>query len=286
MSDDRHQTRACLDAETLAAFIDGRLEPREREAVEAHLAECEDCYEVWMEANAATVNRDVATSSRRRIGVGTYAAVGLAATILLGTWTLLPRSSQDTPVESVMTALVDAVGTHRFSEARLAAPFAWGPVPTAVRSSSTDETPYRRAALELQAAAAGQTDAKSLSALGTAALAQGQLDDALRHFEKAVLADPADANARTNLAAARLERYRITSTPSDASAALQAARAAVDAGPLTPAALFNLGLALEAAGNQDEALAAWNHFLSVDSTSSWADEARVHIARLKQGRKP
>jgi hypothetical protein len=35
--------------ERLAAFIDGRLSSRERESIVAHLASCEDCYEVFSE---------------------------------------------------------------------------------------------------------------------------------------------------------------------------------------------------------------------------------------------
>ncbi|MCB1034687.1 MAG: zf-HC2 domain-containing protein, partial [Acidobacteria bacterium] len=40
----------CLDDETLAAFIDGRLAAAERRAVVEHLADCESCYEVMEES--------------------------------------------------------------------------------------------------------------------------------------------------------------------------------------------------------------------------------------------
>jgi anti-sigma factor RsiW len=36
----------CLPEETLAAFIDGALTPAERQAVEAHLADCSRCRAV------------------------------------------------------------------------------------------------------------------------------------------------------------------------------------------------------------------------------------------------
>lgn len=40
-------TGGCPSAETLAAYIDGVLDPVEAERVTAHLADCEDCYAVY-----------------------------------------------------------------------------------------------------------------------------------------------------------------------------------------------------------------------------------------------
>lgn len=37
----------CLNAETLAEYGDGKLTPAERRAVEKHLADCEDCFELF-----------------------------------------------------------------------------------------------------------------------------------------------------------------------------------------------------------------------------------------------
>lgn len=43
-------TGGCPPAETLAAYIDGVLDPVEAERVTAHLADCEDCYAVYTES--------------------------------------------------------------------------------------------------------------------------------------------------------------------------------------------------------------------------------------------
>ena len=43
-------TGGCPPAETLAAYIDGVLDPVEAERVTAHLADCEDCYAVYSES--------------------------------------------------------------------------------------------------------------------------------------------------------------------------------------------------------------------------------------------
>ena len=37
----------CPDLEQIAAFIDGKLEPRERDLVVEHLGGCDVCYEVF-----------------------------------------------------------------------------------------------------------------------------------------------------------------------------------------------------------------------------------------------
>jgi tetratricopeptide (TPR) repeat protein len=46
-------------------------------------------------------------------------------------------------------------------------------------------------------------------------------------------------------------------------------------------ALFNLALAYELSGAHDPALAAWNEYLNIDSSSGWADEARIHLDKLR-----
>lgn len=43
-------TGGCPSAETLAAYIDGVLDPVEAERVTAHLADCEDCYAVYSDS--------------------------------------------------------------------------------------------------------------------------------------------------------------------------------------------------------------------------------------------
>jgi anti-sigma factor RsiW len=48
--------RSCCDDEELAAFLDGRLDERERSQTMAHLAEEEDAYEVF--ACAAVIMAD------------------------------------------------------------------------------------------------------------------------------------------------------------------------------------------------------------------------------------
>lgn len=46
-------------------------------------------------------------------------------------------------------------------------------------------------------------------------------------------------------------------------------------------ALFNLALAYELSGAHDPAFSAWNEYLNMDSSGGWADEARIHLDKLR-----
>ncbi len=117
MTDGRQPTAGCLDPETLAAFIDGRLEPRERAAVEAHLAECADCYEGWMDAGAITqpAEPQEAAEEPRRQRLAWWVTGGLVAASVAA-FILAPYVRPGDPVSVATDQLVAAVGTARFAE--------------------------------------------------------------------------------------------------------------------------------------------------------------------------
>jgi anti-sigma factor RsiW len=82
MLDGTHaSTSACPDANVLAAYIDGRLAPTARQEVDAHLADCDDCYEVSVET--VRIHREVQQQRFFTAGTLTLIAtlVALAATL-------------------------------------------------------------------------------------------------------------------------------------------------------------------------------------------------------------
>jgi CHAT domain-containing protein len=83
-----------------------------------------------------------------------------------------------------------------------------------------------------------------------------------------------------DLAAAHLRRAQVRQSVRDVVIAIDAAARALDSEPENRPALFNLALGLHWFGLENEARATWRQFLSVDSTSAWADEARSHIDAL------
>jgi len=284
VTDGRHPTSGCVDAETLAAFMDGRLSADERAAVERHLAECEDCYEVWMEARAAQQDAEstahVVKSRRPWLAGGALVAAALLAAVWL--WPVL--RPQD-PAVAALDDLVRTVGTTRFSEARLSADFAWGETPSATRGTTPNlPVPIHQAALTASTLPDTQQTSFAYRVAAAGHLIMGRHDAAVEALESAVTLDPSDGLVQLDLGAALLERFRHRQVPSDAAWALEATEHALTLlGPHT-AARFNRALALEATGRLEDAVTAWDAYLELDASSSWAIEAvdrrRQVLARI------
>lgn len=109
-----------------------------------------------------------------------------------------------------------------------------------------------------------------------------EADFAVRELEREVAANPHDARAWSDLAAAYLVRAERTDDPRDLLRALEAAdRATSEDGRLSEAR-FNRALALERLSLNPEAMAAWQDYLDLDKTSGWAGEASKRKAKLGQ----
>jgi hypothetical protein len=81
---------ACVDAETLAAWADGALDPREREAVDTHAADCARCQQL-LAAMARTL--PVAPEARPwwRLSTFGWLVPLTAAATALAIWIAVPR---------------------------------------------------------------------------------------------------------------------------------------------------------------------------------------------------
>jgi len=84
----------------------------------------------------------------------------------------------------------------------------------------------------------------------------------------------------SDLAATHLIRAERTQNPRELPAAIDAASRALEADPAYLPALFNLALALDRQRLMSEADAAWRAYVTVDSTSQWASEARDRRTRI------
>ncbi len=140
----------------------------------------------------------------------------------------------------------------------------------------------QQAALALLALPDGTAPDRLHHAAGIGHLALGDVDDGIASLERAADLAPNNAEVRSDLAAALLERWRRDQTAIDAQGALNAARAAARLLPTLAAASFNLAKAAEAVGSKQAALEAWQAYLKLDSTSPWATEAKDEIARLER----
>jgi len=279
-----------VDAETLAAFIDGRLEPRERAAVEAHLAECADCYEVWMEAAHVDPVLNIRGLERRPLALGRWLVItgSVAASLLIAVW-FGPRLLQrDDPVTVATNQLVSAVGDGRFTEARLSAPFAHGPKPSPVRgpASSPASPTVRQVALTLQQLALETESPATLRGAALGLLATGDVDAAIDSLSEAAQLAPERGDVQGDLSAALFERWRLRGSTADAARALDAAQRALVLVPDSLSAIFNAALAHEALSQREDAVRMWERYLKSDSTSPWAGEARTHLTRLQRESTP
>lgn len=281
-----HRVDTCPDLETVAAFIDGRLDEPTREAIAAHLASCDACY--FLLAEAAHVQPAAVVPSpppvqwwRRPAAAWSFATVAAAAALVLAVRT----NPGSTPANEPLRQLVVAVGTERLIEPRLTGGFAYGPIRT-VRSEpaavAVVSPEVRIAAAMVDKLTIEQTDAAARHARGVAALVVGDVDAAVSALELAARAQPVDARVLSDLAAAYLVRARQGSDPNDLRAALAVLNRAVEADRLLTEARFNRAYALERLGMTTEAREAWTEYLTLDNRSPWADEARLRLAALER----
>ena len=113
----------CLDPETIAAYLDRRLDPAERTRVEEHLADCEECRTLlsetaaFLEADAAAKPAPVALRPRAARRTWIWSMAAAAATLLALTPLVLQRM-RPTP-ESALAELDRALAGKRYVESRL-----------------------------------------------------------------------------------------------------------------------------------------------------------------------
>jgi tetratricopeptide (TPR) repeat protein len=290
MTDGRQAASGCLEPETLAAFMDGRLEPHERAAVEAHLAECEDCYEMWMEATQPFVRQEVGESAglapaTRSTWTPWRTAIGIAAGILL--IAVVSRKlvfpTDEVKSEREVTALAKVVESARPSAGRLSSPFGYAPARSASRGDQTTTVSpaVRQRTTELRVIASRTRSATTLRGAGIALLVEGSTDAAIDSLESALQEDSARVDIQIDLAAAYVDRFVRLGDRQDAQRSVDHSTAVLQQQPGSLPALFNRAIGFEGLGRTDDAIADWVRYLQLDSSSGWAEEARTHLRKLR-----
>lgn len=288
-----------IDPEMLAAYIDNRLPPEQRAAVEAQLATDPDSYALLVDTLEALDDDEIkalevkeplkqpiafkpkSPKSPFRTWMIAGGALAAAAAIVIAV-----RMQDDNTVQSarLIAGLVEATGDARYLEPRLSASFAHGALRVeerGQRESSQSNVSLLTAAAAAERAVSDSPTAGNLHALGLSQLLLGRHDDAISAFSRAVDMTTPRAPLLNDLAATYLDRAAATGRNADLIAALEHADAALAVDRAFSPAAFNRALALEKLRRLEEAAAAWNDFLTLDSTSGWADEARVHVKSLE-----
>ena len=107
-------TDACLDAETLAAMMDGRLPESALAAAHTHIADCARCQNLLgaMARIESSASAPV-EPERRRLGWLTWAIPLTAAAAVVAVWIAVPHRDQAVPAVPVATAVPNAPAGRR-----------------------------------------------------------------------------------------------------------------------------------------------------------------------------
>jgi hypothetical protein len=280
--------------ETLAAFIDGRLDAETRAKVIAHMTTCSECYSVFLSATELPSRPAARNSWRPRrawlaVAAATFAA-GVACMFLI-----TPVRDRILHRENGMATLANAAPAERTIAGRISGFRYQSPAPV-MRSSRSNplQNPANAslltAAARVQRAVAARRTAANLHASGVANLLLGNDDVAIDTLHEALLAeteersvsaaitDSDDVPLLNDLSAALANRAIERRRPiPDAVEAVRCADRAWRIGG-TPEAAWNRAIAIEALNGRGHASTAWHDYLAMDSTSPWAAEARKHLA--------
>jgi hypothetical protein len=277
------QKSVCPTDETLALFIEGRLDSVRRPAVVEHLAGCAECRDIVSTADELAGQDAVPLvyRSRRRSWIATLAGLAGAAAVAyaiylgpLGDRLMAPRRLR------TLAAATDGL-ERRPIAARPSLDIAYKQHEV-FRSSgpeSLGDPDLLAAGATLEDAAKRHPTATNLHQLGLAYLLLSD-DRAVEKLEAAVkegtgsddlvsaISSSTDADLLNDLAAAYNERRNVAAR--DAQRSVSAATRAWQL-KRSPAIAWTRATVLDTRES-------WNDYLSLDSKSAWAAEARQNLA--------
>lgn len=278
-------TMNCPSEETLAAFVDGRLDGEARRRVVEHMASCGECRDIAvMTAEIVSAERPVgdAPNVKRftpRAAFGTGAALAAAALVIVFGPMLRDGVGGATGIDTLIKA--SSTIDRRPVDGRLTG-FPYLPEPTVLRGGDeASNTTMNLAVAQVLADADGKSSVQSLHAAGIAQLFEGKPNDAVRTLELAVQRSASADDLRSaiettrsaallsDLSAAYYARSKATGAATDVTAALDAANRAWQL-EQTPEIAWNRALALSHYSGGD---AAWDDFLRINTDPAWREEA-------------
>jgi tetratricopeptide (TPR) repeat protein len=308
-------------AEDLGRFVEGTLDDAGRTAVVAHIADCDECrilvvdtaelgepatgshWYRWVAIAAAAVlvtglgmftrqeYRHQAAGERIDVlrDAGQFVTDAFRTTIrerggLSELGRLLDQIHFSSPFTDPLAKVTESYGElkARPIEARLSGfPY----LPHNVMRGSSDETEPTMLIMQSDAASVAElrgNDPKTLHARGVGLLLlEGHASESLAPLTAAAASEPQNARYQNDLTAALITVGQ--HDPEKLQKAMVSSSQAVNLNPRSTEALFNRGEVLELLGRTKEAIAAYEHYLSIDSTSpGGADEVRKHLDLLRQ----
>jgi hypothetical protein len=271
--------------ETLAAYIDGRLDEETRKQVIAHMAECADCLDVLTvnrEMNLAPVVRGV--NWRRRL------VAGLAvAAVAAGVVSLTPIRDRFWPHDDIR-ALAAVAPAQRVIDGRLTG-FPYRPLKRYRGGDKNDITSnpeywsFLAVADKVQQRAVRNPNPRARHAEGVSYLVVGYTRESKMALEDALLRETRQSDVARAIAASSdpqllsdlAAAYLAANRPSDA---LNAAERAWSLSR-TPEIAWNRAYAAQSLQHREQAITNWRDYLRLDDKSQWADAASEQLRRLE-----
>lgn len=129
--------------------------------------------------------------------------------------------------------------------------------------------------------AAHPDDPEWLQAAGRADLLEGKYDAAVESLQRALELRPDAPELLLDLGTAHFQRAQSEDRQEDYGAAFEYLSKALTLQPENTTALFNRAIVAEHQFLYRQALEDWEHYLKLDSTSQWAEEARSHASAVR-----
>jgi len=186
---------------------------------------------------------------------------------------------------SVEGLLAQSYTEHRTLEVRIAgAKFAPLRVERAQGESNLDKPAslLKAEALISENLRQSPNDTAWLRAKAQADLLDHNYESAIKSLELALESQPNSPPLLTDLASAYFERGEATNRPIDYGNALECLGKALGKAPDDPLALFNRAVVAEKLFLYSQAVDDWEHYLRVEPTGDWANDARRHLAGVKE----
>lgn len=278
----------CPTEETLAAFIDGRLEGDASKRVIEHIAGCVQCRDIVnaareLESEGVVEPGNVRQFPPRRSYVPSVIAAIAASIIVLALipqvreWVRFTSKVGFAPVKTAYPSIEE-----RRVESRLSGlPYKKLKPRFRGKNEEADDLLDMMIVADKLERAASKDYWKEQHQLALAQINIGNRKEALHAIELAEqqAGGASDAGFLNDAAAVYLECAQ-GGPPEDRARALKAAERAW-ARAKTPESAWNRALAYEMNNKTAEAVAAWNGYLAMDRTSEWAKEAQHHLDNLK-----
>ena len=279
--------------ETLAAYIDGRLDEETRKRVVEHMAECPECFDVVMGGREAAI---AAEPRGRVLAWPRKAVISLAAAAVLAMAVFLTPIRERIWPRDDIRALAAAAPPERLSDGRITG-FPYRPRARTMRggddvTKNPEYWKFWEVAARVADAAKKHPDAQTLHTEGVSQLVIGNSPEAVAELEKALLqasrepdlqkaiATSTDVELLSDLAAALIAAGKVANQTTTYRLALLAANRAWEI-KHTPEIAWNRAVAAELLDDRDAAIENWRQYLALDSKSKWALDASDSLKRLR-----